>query len=253
MNKHRELYPEQYSHPLCGKPVAVLDRDGNEHIRGILRRTVESRFGPLAILDGNENAYALEQVVESERQWSPSFRIGAEIRFHPNTWKVITNYEMPLDGEVGTIVVMDEYTLGVKLHKHHEDLDEWENDLIWCPEDIGCDPKGFKVSAWAQFLAESADVIVPDHIALNQVAELLRENLSDRETLRRVGQIIRLTGRETVTLEDLTREYEAWMSKEMLNLGSADEHLCDETLTREQRVWLAKFCERWDAVMGGAR
>ena len=44
----------------------------------------------------------------------------------------------------------------------------------------------------------------------------------------------------------LIQEYEAWNAAQGLNLGSADEHLFDATLTAEQRMWLTDFCERWD-------
>lgn len=41
--------------------------------------------------------------------------------------------------------------------------------------------------------------------------------------------------------------YEAWLKREGLNLGSADEHTHDESLTPEQRAWLVAFCAIWDA------
>ena len=47
-------------------------------------------------------------------------------------------------------------------------------------------------------------------------------------------------------LNALTREYAAWNKAQGLNLGSADEHLFDETLTEEQRAWLRDFSQRWE-------
>lgn len=41
-------------------------------------------------------------------------------------------------------------------------------------------------------------------------------------------------------------EYEAWQKRNHLSLGSADEHLFDESLTKAQQKWLASFCRRWD-------
>lgn len=45
--------------------------------------------------------------------------------------------------------------------------------------------------------------------------------------------------------EALVAEYQRWNEEQGLDLGSADEHLFDESLTEEQRVWLTSFCERW--------
>lgn len=47
-------------------------------------------------------------------------------------------------------------------------------------------------------------------------------------------------------LDALTREYAAWNKAQGLNLGSADEHLFDETLSEEQRKWLRDFSRRWE-------
>ncbi len=44
----------------------------------------------------------------------------------------------------------------------------------------------------------------------------------------------------------LIDEYQAWNKANGLNLGSADEHLWDESLTVEQRRWLADFSDRWE-------
>lgn len=49
-------------------------------------------------------------------------------------------------------------------------------------------------------------------------------------------------------IADLCAEYDAWNHHQGLDLGSADEHLCDESLTEEQRDWLRDFCDRWDAA-----
>lgn len=51
MDEHRQRYPEQYTHPLCGKPVKV--NTGKVIRYGFVSRVVPSRFGPLAILDDN--------------------------------------------------------------------------------------------------------------------------------------------------------------------------------------------------------
>ena len=51
---HREAYPEQYTHPLCGKTVRVVAPNGKELHRGNVRRVISSRFGPLVITDGTD-------------------------------------------------------------------------------------------------------------------------------------------------------------------------------------------------------
>ncbi len=56
------------------------------------------------------------------------------------------------------------------------------------------------------------------------------------------------TFRVQMLLETLTQEYETWLATNGLDLGSADEHLFDESLTITQRVWLHDFVQRWEAI-----
>jgi hypothetical protein len=49
----------------------------------------------------------------------------------------------------------------------------------------------------------------------------------------------------------LCAEYEAWNAAQGLNLGSADEHLFDESLSPEQRQWVKNFSRRWESVARG--
>lgn len=51
MKTHKELYPEQYKHQLCGEVVTVAGK------AGMVERVINSRFGQLAILDRHEEAY----------------------------------------------------------------------------------------------------------------------------------------------------------------------------------------------------
>ena len=53
---------------------------------------------------------------------------------------------------------------------------------------------------------------------------------------------------EYAEINALTDEYQAWNKAQGLDLGSADEHLNDDSLTGEQQQWLSDFCERWDAA-----
>lgn len=48
------------------------------------------------------------------------------------------------------------------------------------------------------------------------------------------------------TIDSLTDEYTAWNKAQGLDLGSADEHMFDESLTEEQRQWVHDFCARWE-------
>ena len=43
-------------------------------------------------------------------------------------------------------------------------------------------------------------------------------------------------------------EYSNWNHAQGLDLGSADEHLWDESLTEAQRAWVRDFSERWEAM-----
>ena len=49
-------------------------------------------------------------------------------------------------------------------------------------------------------------------------------------------------------IDAMCREYTEWNKSQGLNLGSADEHHFDESLTDEQREWLKDFSRRWEAA-----
>jgi hypothetical protein len=61
VKSHRETYPEQYAHPRVGERVVVRRQDGTVAVRGVIERVVSSRFGPLALLEGQSprEAWAL--------------------------------------------------------------------------------------------------------------------------------------------------------------------------------------------------
>jgi len=50
MKSHAEMYPDQYSHPLCGKRVKITVADKV----GTVSRVVNSRFGMLVVLNDND-------------------------------------------------------------------------------------------------------------------------------------------------------------------------------------------------------
>ena len=57
MTTHRELYPKQYTHRLVGQNVKVSTK-GVLRVEGIVERVVSSRFGPLAIIAGDQKMRA---------------------------------------------------------------------------------------------------------------------------------------------------------------------------------------------------
>lgn len=60
---HKEMYPEQYRHSLCGQKSKVVIR-GEVKKTGTVERVVNSRFGALAVFEGdNEQAWAVGDVV----------------------------------------------------------------------------------------------------------------------------------------------------------------------------------------------
>ncbi len=61
MITHRELYPTQYTHPLVGRCVRVINRKTKDVItEGIAERVVDTRFGKLVHLeDGGNTFYAI--------------------------------------------------------------------------------------------------------------------------------------------------------------------------------------------------
>ena len=53
MQTHRELYPDQYTHPLVGEDVKVVSKkDGSIIVRGNVERVVNTRWGQLAKIAG---------------------------------------------------------------------------------------------------------------------------------------------------------------------------------------------------------
>ncbi len=68
---HRELYPEQYDHPLVGQPMRTRDCKR----AGIVSRVVPSMFGALAILGNDvQNAYAI-----ADLQPMPQQPVGSDV------------------------------------------------------------------------------------------------------------------------------------------------------------------------------
>ncbi len=49
------------------------------------------------------------------------------------------------------------------------------------------------------------------------------------------------------TVDSLIALYSVWNAEQCLNLGSADEHLLDQSVSAAQREWLTAFVALWDA------
>lgn len=64
MRPHRETYPEQYTHSLCGKRVQVVLP--GRTINGTFERAIQTRFGLLVILAeiGPKEAFSVNNVKE---------------------------------------------------------------------------------------------------------------------------------------------------------------------------------------------
>lgn len=63
MDDHKRRYPEQYTHELVGQTVTVSYPSGST-VTGRVNRVVRSRFGLLAIIDGDEpgKAHAISKL-----------------------------------------------------------------------------------------------------------------------------------------------------------------------------------------------
>lgn len=61
--------------------------------------------------------------------------LGSEVMFHADASKVIGNYELALYLKCGVVTCVGPDTLEVRLNEPCDDLDEWDNTLIWAVED----------------------------------------------------------------------------------------------------------------------
>ncbi len=70
---HQDCYPEQYSHPMVGKEVDVVQGD-KVCVSGTIQRVISSRFGQLAqVGDNTETYWLLSQCKEKQ---CPSIQIS---------------------------------------------------------------------------------------------------------------------------------------------------------------------------------
>jgi hypothetical protein len=99
---HRELYPEQYDHPLCGRSVRVRSAtDAGRPVEGTVARVVTSqRWGELAILQEypDDRAWSVTDCIPVE-----DFEPTPETLWHPaparGAWYALVRdalWEMPM-------------------------------------------------------------------------------------------------------------------------------------------------------------
>lgn len=117
-------------------------------------------------------------------------------------------------GEFGEVVSIDADIIAVKLDKHYDALNEWDNALHVDAEIARCNNWTLIEYFWRLF------------------------EIDER-------------GKTGDALSTLVEEYTAWNKAQGLDLGSADEHCFDEDLTEEQREWVRDFSERWDVAANG--
>jgi hypothetical protein len=117
----------------------------------------------------------------------------------------------------------------------------WGNDV--CPH---FDHAALRISVWIDY-PDKAQREYPDvkRFSVHSIdaegdcGEMLFE--SDVWTL--VLEFIQDTARDR-----MIAEYSDWNHAQGLDLGSADEHLFDESLTEAQRAWVRDFSERWEVM-----
>jgi hypothetical protein len=86
------------------------------------------------------------------------------------------------------------------------------------------------------------------HMVDPHFGDLIRVGNTDR-AYTRLGDAVRDACTNALTYDILGLEYLAFAVQHRLTfLGAADEHLFDDRLTDEQRLWLIEFCRRWQSV-----
>jgi hypothetical protein len=70
-------------------------------------------------------------------------KIGQTIKFCRWTHKAISNYEIALEGRLGTVLEIGPEYLQIKLCEHEPELDSWDNILTWTIEDLLHDCDGW--------------------------------------------------------------------------------------------------------------
>lgn len=86
------------------------------------------------------------------------------------------------------------------------------------------------------------------HIVSQRWGDLVHVGNTDM-AYRTLGAAVAYAKEHPLTYDHLCSEYRSFGIKHDITwLGSADEHLFDERLTDEQRLWLVEFCRRWESI-----
>jgi hypothetical protein len=117
----------------------------------------------------------------------------------------------------------------------------WKNDV--CPH---FDNGALRIAVWIDYpdkawreYPEVKRFTVHSIDAEGMAGEMLFES----DVWTDVLNFIQDTARDRMIME-----YSDWNAAQGLDLGSADEHLWDESLTEAQRKWVCDFSERWEAM-----
>jgi len=161
---HRELYPEQYTHPLVGQRVTV--RQGR-----IVERVVPTKWGPLAVLQNDlTTAYQLSDVEVTPLPVGPPCNITGcpepathhcgcgPVYCYPHGLEQGCGLEvlppLPLGtrvrlrhdvdryphfraraGMTGTVVTVGPDPVVVRMDEYLEGCEEWDNAILWSNDD----------------------------------------------------------------------------------------------------------------------
>lgn len=86
------------------------------------------------------------------------------------------------------------------------------------------------------------------HMVDPRFGDLIRVGNTDR-AYTALGDAVRDACENALGYDQLGLEYATWALHHRLTwLGAADEHLFDDRLTDEQRLWLVELCRRWRSV-----
>jgi hypothetical protein len=76
------------------------------------------------------------QVETSPRKTGHEKLVGQRIQLLKPTYKCIGNSEPDFGGQRGTITQFNLHGISIRLDEHDPNLDEWDNELHWCQEDL---------------------------------------------------------------------------------------------------------------------
>jgi hypothetical protein len=128
---HRELYPDQYTHGLCGKHVHIITRQGGYIGCGIVYRVVTSRFEQLAMFEHDQkHAYSILDLFEAP---GPAITPGLRIRAKAVGIDRLPDLSAPA-GATGTVVGIDHDGIWARFDAPIPGAEQWDNQIQWHPD-----------------------------------------------------------------------------------------------------------------------